>query len=69
MQSFMPPHEEQVVGKNLWLEVRGINDRQNSQRLHRPEYDADPVAAADREQADANLDDILYRGAAQKRGY
>ena len=69
MQSFMPPHVEQVVGKNLWLEVRGINDRQNSQRLHRPEYDADPVAAADREQADANLDDILYRGAAQKRGY
>jgi ectoine hydroxylase-related dioxygenase (phytanoyl-CoA dioxygenase family) len=69
MQSYMPPHVEQIVGSNLWLDVRGVNDRQNSRWLHRPEYDADPIAAADRDLADANLDDILYRGAAQKRGY
>ena len=69
MQSYMPPQVEQVVGSNLWLDVRGVNDRHNSRRLRRPQYDADPIAAADRELADANLDDILYRGAAQKRGY
>jgi ectoine hydroxylase-related dioxygenase (phytanoyl-CoA dioxygenase family) len=69
MQSYMPPHVEQIVGNNLWLDIRGVNERHNSRRLHRPQCDADPVAAADRELADANLDDILYRGAAQKRGY
>jgi non-haem Fe2+, alpha-ketoglutarate-dependent halogenase len=69
MQSYMPPQVEQIVGNNLWLDIRGVNDRHNSRRLHRPQYDADPIAAADRELADANLDDILYRGAAQKRGY
>ena len=69
MQSYMPPQVEQVVGNNLWLDIRGVNDRHNSCRLHRPQFDADPVAAADRELADANLDDILYRGAVQKRGY
>jgi hypothetical protein len=69
MQSYMPPQVEQIVGHNLWLDIRGVNDRHNSCRLHRPQFDADPVAAADRELADANLDDILYRGAVQKRGY
>jgi chlorinating enzyme len=69
MQSYMPPQIVQVVGKNLWLDIRGVNDRPDSLRLHRPQCDADPIAAADRELADANLDDILYRGAAQKRGY
>ena len=69
MQSYMPPQVVQVVGKNLWLDIRGVNDRPDSLRLHRPQCDADPIAAADRELADANLDDILYRGAAQKRGY
>jgi ectoine hydroxylase-related dioxygenase (phytanoyl-CoA dioxygenase family) len=69
MQSYMPPQIVQVVGKNLWLDIRGVNDRPDTLRLHRPQCDADPIAAADRELADANLDDILYRGAAQKRGY
>ncbi len=69
LQSFMAPDIHQVEGKNLWLDVRGENPRENSQSLHRPRFDLDPIALADRELADDNLADILYRGAKQKRGY
>ncbi len=69
MQSFMPPDVHQLVGKNLWLSVRGSNPRLNSQELHRPRFDLDPIAATDRELADDNLADLLYRGAEQKRAY
>ena len=69
MQSFMPPNIKQLVGKNLWLNMRGTNVRENSIALHRPAHDLDPVAASDRALADANLDDILYLGATQKRGF
>jgi len=69
MQSYMAPEIDQVAGKNLWLDVRGENPRDNSQSLNRPQFDLDPIALADRELADDNLADILYRGAKQKRGY
>ena len=69
MQSYMPPEVEELVGKNLWLDVRGHNPRKNSTLLRRPAYDLDPIAASDRELADRNMDDILYRDAAQKRNF
>jgi ectoine hydroxylase-related dioxygenase (phytanoyl-CoA dioxygenase family) len=69
MQSFMPPEVEQVIGKNLWLDARGHNPRKNNRVLRRPAYDLDPVAMSDRALADTNMDDILYRGAAQKRNF
>jgi ectoine hydroxylase-related dioxygenase (phytanoyl-CoA dioxygenase family) len=69
MQSFMPPEVEQVIGKNLWLDARGHNPRKNNIVLRRPAYDLDPVAMSDRALADTNMDDILYRGAAQKRNF
>jgi ectoine hydroxylase-related dioxygenase (phytanoyl-CoA dioxygenase family) len=69
MQSFMPPDIRQLMGKNLWLNIRGTKARENSIALHRPAHDLDPVAGSDRELADANLDDILYLGATQKRGF
>lgn len=69
MQSYMARHVNQLLGKNLWLSVRGDNARINSQELHRPQYDLDPIAAAGRQLADDNLADLLYRGAEQKRAY
>ncbi len=69
MQSYMPPHVRQNYGENLWLDVRGNNPRADSRCLHRPGFDLDPQAQADREAADANLADILYRDAKQKRAY
>lgn len=68
-QSYMAADVYQAYGQNNWLQVRGDNPRQNSQHLHRPRFDLDPVALADREMADANFADILYRGAKQKRAY
>ena len=69
MQSFMPPEVEQVIGKNLWLDARGHNPRKNNTVLRRPAYDLDPVSMSDRALADTNMDDILYRDAAQKRNF
>lgn len=48
--------------------------REDSYSLHRPQYDIDPIAQADRELADANIDDLLiddllYNGARIKRSY
>ena len=68
-QSYMAADVYQTYGQNNWLQVRGDNPRKNSQHLHRPRFDLDPVALADREMADANFADILYRGAKQKRAY
>ena len=69
MQSYVSPDVRQTIGDNYWLDIRGENTRENSTSLHRPRFDLDPVAQADREAADANLSKILYHGAAQKRGY
>ena len=69
MQSYVTPDVRQTVGENYWLDIRGENTREDSTSLHRPRFDLDPVAQADREEADANLSKILYHGAAQKRGY
>ena len=68
-QSYMAADVYQTYGQNNWLQVRGDNPRQDSQQLRRPRFDLDPVALADREMADANFADILYRGAKQKRAY
>lgn len=69
MQAYMPPHAHQVVGKNCWLDIRGVNQRQNSIALDRPRYDMDQRGVAGRKLANDNWADILYRGAKQKRAY
>ncbi len=69
LQSYMPPHIYQTLGKNYWMDICGDNPRFNSAQLRRPEYDLDPIAAADRKVVDANISDILYHGARIKRNY
>ena len=67
LQSYAAPDVHQIVGKNLWMDIRGDNPRENSEQLQRPEFDLDP--AADRARANKNLADILYNGAKQRRAY
>lgn len=67
LQSFVPPDVVQVTGKNYWMDVRGENPRENSVSLKRPRYDLDPEA--ERSTVNANLADILYSGASQRRAY
>ena len=70
MQSYMPPHIMQVIGKNYWLDIQGKNARgPNSVSLNRPIGDASPESVALREEVDANLASILYKDAAEQRRY
>ena len=69
MQAYMPPHARQTLGQNYWLQIRGENQRQDSIALHRPQFDMDPVAVADRKLANDNWAQILYQGARKKRAY
>ena len=67
LQSYAAPEVRQIVGDNLWMDVRGDNPREDSEQLQRPQFDLDP--AADRARANKNLADILYNGAKQRREY
>ena len=67
LQSYAAPEVRQIVGKNLWMDIRGENPREDSEQLQRPQFDLDP--AADRLRANKNLADILYNGAKQRRAY
>ncbi len=69
MQSYMSPDIEQVVGKNLWLPIKGNNQRPGSVTLSRPESEMDPAGVANRELVNQNYADILYHGAKQRRSY
>jgi len=67
LQSYAAPEVRQIVGKDLWMDIRGDNSRDGSAQLTRPKFDLDP--AADRVGANKNLADILYDGAKQRRAY
>ncbi len=69
LQSYMPPHVHQVIGKNQWLQIRGQNRRENSVQLTRPRFDMDPQGVATRKLVNENFADILYHGAKQRRAY
>ena len=69
IQGYMPPHTEQVIGENLWLDVRGENPRKNSTLLSRPKADMDAEGIANRKRVNDNWGHILYAGAERKRAY
>jgi len=70
LQSYMPPEVKQIVGKNMWMHIRGKQRRDRSGiSLNRAQYDMDPLSVSQRKLADDNYSYILYNGAKIKRNY
>ena len=70
LQSYMPPEVEQIVGKNMWMHIRGKQRRdRDGMSLYRTQYDMDPLSVSQRKLADENYSYILYNGAKIKRNY
>ncbi len=69
LQSYMPNHIRQHIGKNMWLPVRGQARDEGDELLHRPVGNMDETAVAQRAVVNKNFGDILYYGAEQRRNY
>lgn len=70
LQSYMSNDIQQLIGKNMWLSVRGKSrDDANTFSLNRPATNMDAEAVSQRELVDQNFGDILYHGASQRRKY
>ena len=70
LQSYCPHATKQIVGKNIWLKIRGgkRNDH-DGLLLKRPQFDMDPVAVDLRKIANQNYSNILYNDAKITRKY
>ena len=70
LQSYCPHGIEQIIGKNIWMQIRGgkRNDRDGLQ-LRRPQFDMDPLAVNLRKIANENYSSILYHDAKITRKY
>jgi non-heme Fe2+,alpha-ketoglutarate-dependent halogenase len=69
LQSYVPSGGRQVIGKNLWMPVRGQCSHPDMIELQRPQKDMDKSAIGQRELANANWAELLYQGADKKRAY
>ena len=70
LQSYMTPSVEQIVGKNIWMHIRGKKRQdRDGMRLYRPQYDMDSRSVSQRKFADENYSNILYNGSKIKRKY
>jgi len=70
LQSYMPPQVEQIIGKNMWMHIRGKQRcDQHGMSLSRPQADMDPPSVYQRKLADENYSNILYNDAKIKRKY
>ncbi len=69
LQAYMPAGARQTLGDNYWLPIRGDCLQPDFIALKRPRADMDPEGVSEREKANRNWADILYRGASQKRAY
>ena len=70
LQSYCPHGIEQIIGKNIWMQIRGRkrNDH-DGLKLHRPQLDMDPFAVSMRKIANKNYSKILYHDANTTRKY
>ena len=70
LQSYCPHGIEQIIGKNIWMQIRGWkrNDREGLQ-LRRPQFDMEPLAVNFRKIANENYSSILYHDAKITRKY
>ena len=70
LQSYVPPSIKQVVGRNMWTHIRGQKrDDIDGIFLDRPKYNMDPITVSQRNIAEENISEILYKGAKLKRKY
>jgi ectoine hydroxylase-related dioxygenase (phytanoyl-CoA dioxygenase family) len=70
LQSYMTPSVEQIVGKNIWMHIRGKKRKdRDGMRLYRPQYDMDIRSVSQRKFANENYSNILYNGSKIKRKY
>jgi ectoine hydroxylase-related dioxygenase (phytanoyl-CoA dioxygenase family) len=70
LQAYMPPSVKQLIGKNIWMHVRG-KQRQDLDRvaLKRPQDDMDSSSVLQRKLVNENYSNILYKGSKTKRKY
>ena len=62
LQSYMPNNVKQIVGRNLWTHVRGQKRQDDDgMLLDRPRFNMDPNTVAQRQIANENLSEILYK--------
>ena len=70
LQSYCPHEIEQIIGKNIWMPIRGgKRDDRDGLQLHRPQFDMDPLAVNLRKIANKNYSKILYHDANITRKY
>jgi len=70
LQSYARHDVKQMIGQNQWMHCRGKKrDDADLMEIRRPRHDLDPDALSDREAANSNYADILYKGADQVRSY
>ena len=70
LQSYCPHEIEQIIGKNIWMLIRGgKRDDRDGLQLHRPQFDMDPLAVNLRKIANKNYSKILYHDANITRKY
>ena len=70
LQSYCPHGIEQIIGKNIWMQIRGRkrNDR-DGLKLQRPQFDMDLPAVSMRKIANENYSKIIYHDAKTTRKY
>ena len=70
LQSYCPHGIEQIIGKNIWMPIRGgKRDYRDGLELHRPQFDMDPLAVNLRKIANENYSHILYHDSKIRRKY
>jgi Protein involved in biosynthesis of mitomycin antibiotics/polyketide fumonisin len=70
LQSYCPHDINQIIGKNIWMHIRGGNrDDLDGLQLERPQYDMAPLAVNLRNIANENYSNILYYDAKITRNY
>ena len=70
LQSYCPHGIEQIIGKNIWLPIRGgKRDDLDGLQLERPQYDMAPLAVNLRNITNENYSNILYHDAIITRNY
>ena len=70
LQSYCPHGIEQIIGKNIWMQIRGgKRDDLDGLQLERPQYDMAPLAVNLRNIANENYSNILYHDSKITRNY